>query len=122
MRSGVSHVDAWVDSYRRGLETTLILEEDFYEDTPVDWAQVEELLNRGYDLIYLGRNALEASLEKPIEGLDGWVEPDYTYNSHAYILSKRGVQILVEEYMEQYKSEMFAFDEFLSITFGMTHR
>lgn len=119
---GLSHVDTWVDSYRRGLETTLILEEDFWENRPVDWDQIEELLNRGYDMIYLGRNALEASLEKPIEGLDGWVEPDYTYNSHAYILSKRGVQILVEEYMEQYKSEMFAFDEFLSITFGMTHR
>jgi len=119
---GLSHVDTWVDAYRRGLETTMILEEDFWEQRPVDWNQIEELLNRGYDLIYLGRNALEASLEKPIEGVDGWVEPDYTYNSHAYILSKRGVQILVEEYMEQYKSEMFAFDEFLSITFGMTHR
>jgi len=119
---GLSHVDAWVDSYRRGLETTLILEEDFWEERSIDWDQIEELLNRGYDLIYLGRNALEASLEKPIEGVEGWVEPDYTYNSHAYILSKRGVQILVEEYIEQYKNEMFAFDEFLSITFGMTHR
>ncbi len=119
---GLSHVDAWVDSYRRGLETTMILEEDFWEQRPIDWNQIEELLNKGYDLIYLGRNALEASLEKPIEGVEGWVEPDYTYNSHAYILSKRGIQILVEEYMEQYKSEMFAFDEFLSITFGMTHR
>lgn len=119
---GLSHVDAWVDAYREGLENTLILEEDFYEERPVDWKQIEQLIDKGYDLIYLGRNALEAYLEKPIEGVEGWVEPDYTYNSHAYILSKRGIQILVEEYMEQYKSEMFAFDEFLSITFGMTHR
>jgi len=119
---GLSHVDAWVDAYREGLENILILEEDFYEERPVDWKQIEQLIDKGYDLIYLGRNALEAYLEKPIEGIEGWVEPDYTYNSHAYILSKRGIQILVEEYMEQYKNEMFAFDEFLSITFGMTHR
>ena len=119
---GLSHVDAWVDSYRRGLEVTLILEEDFHEEMPVDWKQIDKLFKKGYDLIYLGRNALEAALEKPIKDVKGWVEPDYTYNSHAYILSKRGVQILVEEYMEQYKKEMFAFDEFLTLTFGMTHR
>ena len=119
---GLSHVDTWVDAYREGLETALILEEDFHQERPVDWDQIGQLIDKGYDLIYLGRNALEAYLEKPIEGVEGWVEPDYTYNSHAYILSKRGIQILVEEYMEQYKSEMFAFDEFLSITFGMTHR
>jgi len=119
---GLSHVDAWVDSYRRGLETTLIFEEDFHQSIPVDWNQINILLEKGYDLIYLGRNALKPDLEHPIEGVEGWFQPDYTYNSHAYILSKRGVQILVEEYMEQYKNEMFAFDEFLSITFGMTHR
>ena len=118
----LSHVDAWVDAYREGFETTLILEEDFHEEHPVDWSQVEELLNRGYDLIYLGRNALKQDLEHPIEGLEGWFQPDYSYNSQAYILSKRGIQILVEEYIEQYKNEMFVIDEFLSITFGMTHR
>jgi glycosyltransferase involved in cell wall biosynthesis/GR25 family glycosyltransferase involved in LPS biosynthesis len=119
---GLSHVDAWVDAYSKGLETVLFLEEDFHEDILVPWDKVNQLLELGYNFIYLGRSALEASLEVEIEGVRGWVEPDYTYNSHAYILTKKGLQILVEEYMEQYKSEMFAFDEFLSITFGMTHR
>jgi glycosyltransferase involved in cell wall biosynthesis/GR25 family glycosyltransferase involved in LPS biosynthesis len=118
----LSHVDTWVDAYARDMEITMILEEDFKQDIEVPWTQVNQLLEMGYDLIYLGRNALKADIEQPIKGVLGWVEPDYTYNSHAYILSRRGVQILVEEYIDQYKSEIFALDEFLSITFGMTHR
>jgi hypothetical protein len=104
------------------MEITMILEEDFKQDIEVPWTQVNQLLEMGYDLIYLGRNALKADIEQPIDGVLGWVNPDYTYNSHAYILSRRGVQILVEEYIDQYKNEIFALDEFLSITFGMTHR
>jgi glycosyltransferase involved in cell wall biosynthesis len=118
----LSHVDTWVDAYARNMEITMILEEDFKQDIEVPWTQVNQLLEMGYDLIYLGRNALKADIEQPIDGVLGWVNPDYTYNSHAYILSRRGVQILVEEYIDQYKNEIFALDEFLSITFGMTHR
>ena len=118
----LSHVDTWVDAYARDMEITMILEEDFKQDIEVPWTQVNQLLEMGYDLIYLGRNALKADIEQPIDGVLGWVNPDYTYNSHAYILSRRGVQILVEEYIDQYKNEIFALDEFLSITFGMTHR
>jgi glycosyltransferase involved in cell wall biosynthesis len=118
----LSHVDTWVDAYARDMEITMILEEDFKQDIKVPWTQVNQLLEMGYDLIYLGRNALKADIEQPIDGVLGWVNPDYTYNSHAYILSRRGVQILVEEYIDQYKNEIFALDEFLSITFGMTHR
>ena len=118
----LSHVDTWVDSYARDLEVTMVLEEDFKQVIDVPWAQVNQLIEMGYDLIYLGRNALKADLEQPIKGVLGWVEPDYSYNSHAYILSRKGVQILVEEYIDQYKNEIFALDEFLSITFGMTHR
>ena len=118
----LSHVDAWVDAYSKGYEATLFLEDDFVEDISTPWEHVQQLLDTGYDLIYLGRNALKPELEKPIKGVLGWVEPDYSYNAHAYILSKKAIQILVEEYLEQYKNEMFVVDEFLPITYGMTHR
>ena len=118
----LSHIDIWVDSYAQNKEFTMILEEDFYEDHLVPWNQVNELLERGYDLIYLGRNALIPDEETPIEGIPGWVDADYSYNSHAYILSRRGVQILVEEYIDQFKNEIFVIDEFLSISFGKTYR
>ena len=118
----LSHVDVWVDAYCIDREITMILEEDFTEKYTVPWDDVQTLLNKGYDLIYLGRNAIIPDCDKPIKGLPNWVEPDYSYNTHAYILSRRGVQILVEEYIDQYKNEMFAIDEFLSITYGMTYR
>jgi len=118
----LSHVDAWVDSYAKDHEVAIIFEDDFHEEIQVPWDQVQQLLDMGYDLIYLGRSALKADLEQPIEGVLGWVEPDYSYNAHAYILSKKGIQILVEEYLEQFKGAMFAIDEFLPITYGMTHR
>ena len=118
----LSHVDAWVDAYAKGYEATLFLEDDFVEDISTPWEHVQQLLDMGYDLIYLGRNALKPELEKPIKGVLGWVEPDYSYNAHAYVLSKKALQILIEEYLEQYKNEMFVVDEFLPITYGMTHR
>jgi len=118
----LSHVDTWVDAYARDLNIVMILEEDFHEEVLVPWDQVNQLLETGYDLIYLGRNALIPDEEPEIEGIRGWVDADYSYNSHAYILSKRGVQILVEEYIDQYKNEIFPLDEFLSISFGKTFR
>jgi len=118
----LSHIDAWVEAYAKDHNVTIIFEDDFKEVNQVPWDQVQQLLDMDYDLIYLGRSALKADLEKPIEGVVGWVEPDYSYNAHAYILSKKGLQILVEEYLEQFKGAMFAIDEFLPITYGMTHR
>lgn len=118
----LSHIDTWVDAYCYDQEITLIFEDTFHQELPVDWEQVNLLLEQGYDLIYLGRNALKPDIEKPIDGIIGWVEPDYSLDSYAYVLSRKGVQILVEEYIDQYKNKIFPIDEFLSITFGMTHR
>ena len=118
----LSHVDLWMDSYTTEKEVTMILEDDFIEQLPVPWDQVESLLDKGYDLIYLGRNALKPEEENLIEGYTNWVEPSYSYNTHAYILSKRGVELLVEHYIERYKNKMFVIDEFLSVAFKKTQR
>jgi len=118
----LSHVDLWIDSYTTEREVTMILEDDFIEQLPVPWDQVESLLDKGYDLIYLGRNALKPEEENLIEGYANWVEPSYSYNTHAYILSKKGIELLVEHYVEKYKNKMFVIDEFLSIAFKKTDR
>ncbi len=73
----LSHVDLWVNSYEKEKEITMILEEDFVEQLPVPWDQVESLLDKGYDLIYLGRNALKPEEENLIKGYKNWVEPSY---------------------------------------------
>ena len=118
----LSHIDAWVDAYATDKEYLMILEEDFKEEQKVPWDQVNQLLERGYDLIYLGRWGVLPEEETEIEGIPGWVDSDYSYETHSYILSKRGIQILVEEYIDQFKNEIFALDEFLPITYGKTFR
>ena len=118
----LSHIDAWVDAYASNKEYLMVFEDDFYEEQKVPWDQVYQLLEKGYDLIYLGRWGLLPEEETEIEGIPGWVEPDYSYEAHAYILSKRGIQILVEEYIDQFKNEIFVSDEFLPITYGKTFR
>ena len=118
----LSHIDIWVESYSKDEEAIIILEDDFDPKIQIPWHEVNELLEQGYELIYLGRNAIKPELEVNIEGLNKWVLPDYSYNSHAYILSRSGVQKLVEHYIDHYKYNIFPLDEFLTITFGMTHR
>lgn len=118
----LSHVDTWVNAYELDREITMILEEDFVEQLPVPWEQVESLLSKGYELIYLGRNALKPEEEILIDGYKNWVEPSYSYNTQAYILSKSGIKKLVEYYIDHYKNEMFVIDEFLSVAFGKTDR
>lgn len=118
----LSHIDTWMASYASDEDYLMVLEEDFKEEEKVPWDQVNQLLEEGYDLIYLGRWAQLPELETEIEGIPGWVEPDYSYETHSYILSKRGIQILVEEYIDQFKNEMFVIDEFLPITYGKTWR
>jgi len=118
----LSHVDTWVEAYEKDQDITMILEEDFVEQLPVPWEQVDSLLKEGYELIYLGRNALLPEEETPIEGYKNWVEPSYSYNTHAYILSNSGVKKLVEHYIDHYKNKMFVIDEFFSVAFKQTLR
>jgi hypothetical protein len=118
----LSHVDTWIDSYCQDRDITMVLEEDFDQQLPVPWEQINGLLDMGYDLIYLGRNALEPNEEIPIEGYPNWVEPSYTYNTQAYILSKKGLELLVEQYADRYKNQMFVIDEFFSVAFKKTQR
>ena len=119
----LSHIDIWQDTYNDAREATLILEDDFRIDYQVPWNEVYELLDKGYDLIYLGRYKVNPEQEeKDIKFNHMWVEPDYSYNTHAYVLSKRGAKVLVENWVPLYKQNLFALDEFFSVVIGKTHR
>ena len=119
----LSHIDIWQDTYNDAREATLILEDDFKLNYEVPWNEVYELLDKGYDLIYLGRYKVNPDQEeKDIKFNHMWVEPDYSYNTHAYVLSKRGAKVLVENWLPLYKQNLFALDEFFSVVIGKTHR
>ena len=119
----LSHIDIWVDTYNDAREATLILEDDFLVEEQVPWNEVYELLDEGFDIIYLGRYQVNpSSSEKEIDGHPMWVQPEYSYNTHAYVLSKKGAQILVENWIDIYKKNIFALDEFFGVLSGKTAR
>lgn len=119
----LSHIDAWVDSYKDEREATLILEDDFEFEFPVPWDEVNQLIQEGFDLIYLGRYQVNTAIdEDPIPNHSGWVYPNYSYNTHAYVLSKRGTELLVDHWIEKYKQNLIPLDEFFSILIGKTQR
>ena len=119
----LSHIDIWQDTYNDNRDATLILEDDFVIDYPVPWNEVYELLDEGYDLIYLGRYKVGPNQEEEeLKNHPMWVKPQYSYNTHAYVLSKRGAQILVENWVPMFKQNLFALDEFFSVALGFTNR
>jgi len=119
----LSHIDIWQDTYNDAREATLILEDDFKLEYQVPWNEVYELLDKGYDLIYLGRYKVNPEQEeKDIKFNHMWVEPKYSYNTHAYVLSRRGAKILVENWVPLFKQNLFALDEFFSVVLGHTNR
>ena len=119
----LSHIDIWVDTYNDAREATLILEDDFKVDQSIPWNEVYELLDEGFDIIYLGRYKVNSgSIEREINNHPMWVHPDYSYNTHAYVLSKKGAEILVENWVDIYKKNIFALDEFFGVLSGKTTR
>ena len=119
----LSHIDIWVDTWADEREATLILEDDFKVEHQVPWNDVYNLLEEGYDLIYLGRYRVNDEIqEKELTNHPMWVSPEYSYNTHAYVLSKAGAQILVENWIDIYKKNLFALDEFFGIVSGKSAR
>ena len=106
----ISHHIVWQKIISDNVETTLILEDDFYKVKnfsdnifpQVDW-----------NIAYLGRHAILPEYELPIK--ENWVRPLSTYNSHAYVLKKSAAEILLNEY--DFASNLIPVDEFLSASF-----
>ena len=64
----------------------------------MDWNQFDKVRTMDYDLFYLGRmlqDGFDNVADKPID--DMICKPDYSYQTHAYMLSKKGIRKLVEK-------------------------
>ena len=106
----LSHIEAWKAVANGAEDSALILEEDFYGQIPVSEINVDEL-NQVYpdwDLLYLSRNAIQADREEEI--CEGFMKPLYSYNAHAYILTKEGARKLLNTAIRQ---NIITPDEFL---------
>lgn len=106
----LSHYRVWLDAFRNGYKRILILEEDFKVERPFDcrWE-----LNTDFDwtLMYMGHTFVNPPKRDVTDYL---VEPDYTYCTHAYMLTHEGCRLLLEH---NFHRMIFPVDEFLSATF-----
>lgn len=103
----LSHFLVWNEIKKNRYPLALILEEDFVVNQPINEKMFAPLLDGRCQLLYFGRNALREEEEKE----DG----DYkicgpSYNTHAYALSFRGAEMLIEQ---NFQKNIIPVDEFL---------
>lgn len=111
----ISHHNIWRKIVEEGIQTALILEDDFKSLGPVP----NPIAPHGdWDIAFLGRVALDADNEK--EYTTKWVHALSSYNTHAYVLTNRAANVLCYEY--DYTSNIIPPDEFLSATFTQHRR
>ena len=108
---GLSHYQVIEGAYNSGYENVLILEEDFYLNDEFDKFPEFELnhLNDDYSICYLGRSALERDKEESVN--EALVRCKYTFNTHAYMISRKGMKEILES---GYLDNMIPWDEFFS--------
>ena len=114
-----SHMIIWEDAYFNDYENILILEDDFNPHGTFNWDHTNELENWDWDLLFLSR-ILQSSHKNVYDtevGLDCWVMPGYSYQTHSYILSKSGIKKLMETNVPTRRKKSIGSDEFLPATY-----
>ncbi len=119
----LSHISIWEDAYKNQYENILVYEDDIVFKDTMDWNQFDKVRTMNYDLFYLGRliqDGFDNVVDKPID--DMICKPGYSYQTHAYMLSKKGIKKLVQNHLPTYKSMLFPVDEFLPSLYCRTPR
>jgi hypothetical protein len=112
---GISHHNIWKKIIQDSVQYALILEDDFKSVGPLP----NPIAPYGeWDIAFLGRFALDVDNEKPFNSR--WVTAASSYNTHAYVITNRAANILVNEY--NYTESIITPDEFLTATFTKHRR
>lgn len=124
-----SHIKIWEDAHRMGYDNILILEDDFLPTMPFDWDVFNELNNYDWDIAFLSRllqsqlsDALNFEIYDTNVGLGSWVNPGYSYQTHAYVLNKSGLNKLIKDHLPILKNNIIVSDEFLPATYTIHPR
>lgn len=115
----LSKIKIWEDAYEKGYENIMILEDDFDPREGLDWTVFDELDNYDWDLIYLGRilQTVFDGVKDQRVGLQNFVKPGFSYQTHAYVLSREGLRKLVETNVQTLRRNLVPADEFLPATY-----
>lgn len=116
----LTKIRIYEDAHAKGYENILVLEDDFDPHQPLDWQIFDELENYDWDIIYLARilQSVHNGVQDHRVGLQNFVQPGFSYQTHAYLLSRNGLKKLVETNTEVLKRNLLPADEFLPATFA----
>lgn len=106
----VSHMKTWDRCIHEYIYPILILEQDFLPLYDLNWDVFNEIDNYDWDIILLGRSPLDKNDQEV--GLNYFVKPGYSYQAHAYILSKSGLKKIRDNW-ETLRNNLIPTDEFL---------
>ena len=96
-----SHYFCWLDFYNSNFDYAVFMEDDnFWEDKGRLKSEIEEFINfhkkdPSVDMLYFGRTRPDHASEKHCNEQnysEKYLLADYSYNTHCYILTKRGVE------------------------------
>jgi hypothetical protein len=120
----MSHIKVWEDAYANKYNHILVLEDDFESNEPIDWECFSELTKYDYDIAYLGRILQKAhdNVYDSAIGMDSWVNPGYSYQTHSYTITKSGIVKLIETNVPTFKNNIITIDEFLPSTYSVHPR
>ena len=91
----MSHMGVWYNAYVvHDYETILVLEDDFFTYEPVDWESIDKMKFTNWDIMYLGRipqTGYDGIGDIRIKGFDDFVYSGYSYQTHAYLINRKGL-------------------------------
>ena len=111
----LSHYECIKQAFSSGLDRILILEEDFISTNTWPTDEMFTELDDDWSMVYLARNPLDSASET--DASKNIVNAGYSYNCHAYMLSRKGMEEVLTSPILQ---NLIPTDEFYSAMNG-TH-
>ena len=91
----LSHYNVIKAAYDEGFKTILILEEDFNPSGKYPSRLLLSEVPKDCSILYLDRNALCVVLDKETKITDNVTKVGYSYNNHAYIVTRKGMKEVI---------------------------
>ncbi|XP_077134903.1 procollagen galactosyltransferase 2 [Ranitomeya variabilis] len=117
----LSHYYVWKEVVDRGLEKTLVIEDDVrfeyqFRSKLVKLMNDIETVALDWDLIYIGRKRMQVKRpEKAVPNVMNLVEADYSYWTLGYAISQKGARKLINA---EPLGKMLPVDEFIPVMFN----
>ncbi len=109
----LSHISVWKDAYYKSYRNILILEEDFFiKDNHDVYMSLFQNLKLEYDIFYMGKNNIYPDTDSEVSDMIKCT--GYSYNTHAYSISREGMRKALNSNFNQ---NIIPVDEFLNVLF-----